>query len=120
MHRRLAPAFVLCAAIAAGFVLAACGGDNDGVTGVQAVNANCGDVKYSGSGTPSKLIVSDLPLSGDSAERSKQQNDAIVQELARRAWQAGQTQVAFQACDDSLGSILLHVVDHDLVGLTRL
>jgi branched-chain amino acid transport system substrate-binding protein len=92
--------------MAAAFALAACGGggDNDKVSGVQAIDANCGDVQYSGSGEPSKLIVSDLPLQGDSAERSKQQNDAIVQEIARKGWQAGQTQIAFQACDDSIAS----------------
>jgi len=93
------------AAIAVAIGLAACGDDNDKVDGVTAVEANCGDVQYSGSGTASKLIVSDLPLQGDSAERSKQQNDAIVQELARKGWQAGtKTQVSFQACDDSLES----------------
>src|SRR5262249_31770400 len=47
----------------------------------------------------------DLPLQGDSAERSKQQNQAIVQEIAKRGWQAGKNiQVAFQACDDSIAS----------------
>src|SRR4051812_42455194 len=91
-------------------MLAACGGgDNDNnneVKGVQAVEgADCGDVQYSGSGEPSKLIVSDLPLGGDSAERSDQQNKAIVQEIAKRGWQAGQNiQVAFQACDDTIES----------------
>jgi branched-chain amino acid transport system substrate-binding protein len=104
--RRLVPALLVAAAIAAALVLASCGGGDDNkVSGVQAVSANCGDVQYSGSGEPSKLIVSDLPLQGDSAERSKQQNDAIVQEMARKGWQAGNnTQVAFQACDDSLAS----------------
>jgi branched-chain amino acid transport system substrate-binding protein len=107
VDRRLALVLAACAAIAAGLVLAACGGNgNNEVKGVQAIEgADCGDVQYSGSGTPSKLIVSDLPLRGDSAERSKQQNQAIVQELAKRGWQAGQdTQVAFQACDDSIAS----------------
>ena len=75
------------------------------MSGVQAVDADCGELQYAGSGTPSKLIVSDLPLRGDSAERSKQMNDAIVQEIARKGWQAGSgIQVAFQACDDSLAS----------------
>jgi branched-chain amino acid transport system substrate-binding protein len=107
--RRLVPALLIAAAIAAAFLLAACGGsDNDTTTqvgDVQGIDANCGNVEYHGSGKPTKLIVSDLPLQGDSAERSKQQNDAIVQELARKGWQAGNnTQVAFQACDDSLAS----------------
>jgi branched-chain amino acid transport system substrate-binding protein len=104
--RRVAPALPAMAAIAASFLIASCGGGDDNeVTGVQAVTANCGEVQYHGSGEPSKLIVSDLPLQGDSAERSKQQNDAIVQEMARKGWQAGNnTQVAFQACDDSLES----------------
>ena len=74
------------------------------VSGVKGVEANCGDIQYAGSGDAHKLIVSDLPLQGDSAERSKQMNDAIVQEMARKGWQAGDTQVAFQACDDSLAS----------------
>ena len=92
------------AAIAAALVLSACGGGSSNVTSVKGVDANCGDIEYSGSGHPDKLIVSDLPLQGDSAERSKQMNDAIVQEMARKGWQAGSTEVAFQACDDSLQS----------------
>ncbi len=106
LPRRPLLALVACAAIAAGLALAACGGgdDNGDVGDVQGIDADCGDVQYSGSGTATKLIVSDLPLKGDSAERSKQQNDAIVQEIARKGWQAGQTQVAFQACDDSIAS----------------
>ena len=103
MSRRLVLVLVASVTIAAGLLLAACGGGGK-VTSVQAVDANCGDIEYSGSGHPDKLIVSDLPLQGDSAERSKQMNDAIVQEMARKGWQAGNTEVAFQACDDSLAS----------------
>ena len=103
MSRRLVLVLVASAAIAAGLLLAACGGGGK-VTSVKAVDANCGDIEYSGSGHPDKLIVSDLPLQGDSAERSKQMNDAIVQEMARKGWQAGNTEIAFQACDDSLAS----------------
>jgi branched-chain amino acid transport system substrate-binding protein len=105
--RRLVLVLVASAAIASGLLLSACGGgDDDGETkGVQAVEANCGDVQYGGSGDASDLIVSDLPLQGDSAERSKQQNDAIVQEMASQGWQAGpDIQVAFQSCDDSIAS----------------
>lgn len=109
MFRRPVHALVACAAIAAGLVLVACGGDGDGSSDklgdVSGIQADCGNIEYHGSGTPAKLIVSDLPLKGDSAERSKQQNDAIIQELARKGWQAGNDiQVAFQACDDSIAS----------------
>ena len=110
MLRRLVPALIGAAAIAAALGLVACGGDDDNDTttqigDVQGIDADCGSIEYHGSGTPTKLIVSDLPLKGDSAERSKQQNDAIIQELARKGWQAGnKTQVAFQACDDSIAS----------------
>jgi len=99
-------ALAILLATAAAFSIVACGGgDHKNAGAVQAVSANCDDVKYSGSGTPSKLIVSDLPLQGDSAERSKQMNQAIIQEIARKGWQAGpDIQVAFQACDDSIAS----------------
>jgi branched-chain amino acid transport system substrate-binding protein len=109
VSRRLTAALVAGAALAAALLLAACGGGGGGSTtdkigDVQGIQADCGNLEYHGSGTPTKLIVSDLPLKGDSAERSKQQNDAIVQELARKGWQAGNTQIAFQACDDSIAS----------------
>jgi branched-chain amino acid transport system substrate-binding protein len=104
VRSRLALAVGVTAAIAAALAISACGGSSR-IGDIQAVNADCGDVQYAGSGEASKLIVSDLPLKGDSAERSRQMNYAIVQELARKGWQAGQqTQVAFQACDDSIGS----------------
>jgi branched-chain amino acid transport system substrate-binding protein len=103
VFRRPVLVLVASATIAPGLLLTACGGGGN-VTSVKGVDANCGDIEYSGSGHPDKLIVSDLPLQGDSAERSKQMNDAIVQEMARKGWQAGNTEVAFQACDDSLQS----------------
>ena len=104
MSRRLALVLGAAAAVVAALAISACGGDSK-IGAIQAVDADCGDVQYAGSSDASKLIVSDLPLKGDSAERSRQMNNAIVQELARKGWQAGQkTQVAFQACDDSIGT----------------
>ncbi len=101
---RLGLASAAAAALIAALAISACGGGSQ-IDAIQAVNADCGDVQYAGSGDAQKLIVSDLPLKGASAERSRQMNDAIVQEIARKGWQAGQKiQVAFQACDDSLGS----------------
>jgi branched-chain amino acid transport system substrate-binding protein len=103
MSRRIALTLIALAAAALAVGLIACGDEDNEVTGVQTIDRdNCDEAQYGGSGTPSKLIVSDLPLRGDSAERSKQQNDAIVQEIARKGWQGGGEQVAFQACDDSI------------------
>jgi branched-chain amino acid transport system substrate-binding protein len=104
VSRRLALALGAAVAVVAALAISACGGGSK-ISGIQAVDADCGDVQYAGSGNASKLIVSDLPLKGDSAERSRQMNNAIIQEIARKGWQAGQkTQIAFQACDDSIGS----------------
>jgi branched-chain amino acid transport system substrate-binding protein len=71
-----------------------------GVTPVA--SSACGPVQYGGSGTAQALIVSDLPLQGDSRRRSLQMNDAIRIVLEGANWRAGSRNVAFQACDDSL------------------
>jgi branched-chain amino acid transport system substrate-binding protein len=70
-----------------------------GVTPVA--SASCGAVEYAGTGVPAALIVSDLPLRGDSRERSQQMNDAIRLVLEGAGWHAGGVAVGFQACDDS-------------------
>jgi branched-chain amino acid transport system substrate-binding protein len=99
-------AFASGAAAALVFALAISGcGNGSHISAIQAVEADCGNVQYGGSGDASKLIVSDLPLKGDSAERSRQMNLAIAQVLSSKDWQAGPgIDVAFQACDDSVGS----------------
>jgi branched-chain amino acid transport system substrate-binding protein len=71
-------------------------------TAVTAVGSSaCGPLEYGGKGTAEALIVSDLPLQGDSRQRSLQMNDAIRLVLEGAHWQAGGTKVAFQPCDDS-------------------
>jgi branched-chain amino acid transport system substrate-binding protein len=65
-------------------------------------SAACGLAQYGGAGVPEALIVSDLPLQGDSRRRSLQMNDAIRIVLEGANWKAGSRNVAFQACDDSL------------------
>ncbi len=70
-----------------------------GVTGIG--SSACGAVEYGGGGTAEALIVSDLPLHGDSRQRSLQMNEAIRLVLEGAKWQAGARNVAFQACDDS-------------------
>ena len=104
MRPRLALASGAAAALLAALAISACGGGSH-ISDIQGIDADCGPLQYAGSGDAQKLIVSDLPLKGASAERSRQMNAAIIQELARKGWQAGpKIQVAFQACDDSLGS----------------
>ncbi len=71
-----------------------------GVTGVD--SPACGPVVSGGPLTEAKaLIVSDLPLQGDSRQRSLQMNEAIRLVLENAGWMAGGSPVAFQACDDS-------------------
>jgi branched-chain amino acid transport system substrate-binding protein len=61
----------------------------------------CGPVQYGGAGAAEALIVSDLPLQGDSRRRSLQMNDAIRLVLEGSSWRASGRNVAFQPCDDS-------------------
>lgn len=70
--------------------------------GVTTVDSSaCGPLQYGGAGDPEAIVVSDLPLQGDSKQRSKQMNDAIRLVLEGANWQAGGVKVGFQACDDS-------------------
>jgi branched-chain amino acid transport system substrate-binding protein len=104
LSRRL-PILSLAAALLLAVIgVLALGGDsraaNAGVTAVD--SPACGPV-LSGTGlaTTQALIVSDLPLQGDSRQRSLQMNTAIRTVLADANWQAGGRQIGFQACDDS-------------------
>jgi branched-chain amino acid transport system substrate-binding protein len=83
-------------------VFAVSGDSRAADAGVTAVDSSaCGPVQYGGSGAAAALIVSDLPLQGDSRRRSLQMNDAIRLVLEGANWRAGGRNVAFQACDDS-------------------
>jgi branched-chain amino acid transport system substrate-binding protein len=104
VSRRL-PILSLAAALLLGLAgVFALGGDSRAAdAGVAAVDSSaCGPVQYGGSGAAQALIVSDLPLQGDSRRRSLQMNDAIRLVLEGTSWKAGGRNVAFQACDDSL------------------
>jgi branched-chain amino acid transport system substrate-binding protein len=70
-------------------------------TATAVASTACGSVQYGGKGQPEALIASDLPLQGDSKQRSLQMNDAIRLVLEGSGWQAGGVKVGFQACDDS-------------------
>jgi branched-chain amino acid transport system substrate-binding protein len=70
--------------------------------GITAVDSPaCGAIQYGGNGAAEALIVSDLPLQGDSRQRSLQMNDAIRLVLEGAGWKAGTHSIAFQSCDDS-------------------
>ncbi len=94
----------LSALVLLGLAVLAIGVESRAATsGVTAVDSSaCGALQYGGSGLAEALIVSDLPLQGDSRRRSLQQNDAIRLVLEGANWKAGGRNVAFQACDDSL------------------
>jgi branched-chain amino acid transport system substrate-binding protein len=91
------------ALLLAGLTLLALGGDSRAASGAVTAVASpaCGALQYGGNGQPEALVVSDLPLQGDSKQRSLQMNDAIRLTLEGANWQAGGTKVGFQACDDS-------------------
>jgi branched-chain amino acid transport system substrate-binding protein len=101
MRTRLLISVLALSALALAAVLGtgAASGASSGATAVSL--KACAPIQYGGEGTPDALIVSDLPLQGDSRERSLQMNDAIGITLESAHWQAGNTSIGFQACDDS-------------------
>lgn len=104
---RITRLFLVIAALVAvsGFMVACGSSDNSSDDSSQTPGltlANCGDVEYGGSGDFDSLIVSDLPLQGDSETRSTQMNAAIKQVLQDNNWTAAGVKVGFQPCDDSI------------------
>jgi len=98
------PSVGLAAVLLAGLAVFALSGPSRAAqpTAAPVASAACGSVQYGGKGQPEALIVSDLPLQGDSKQRSLQMNDAIRLVLEGANWQtAGGVKVGFQACDDS-------------------
>lgn len=100
MTHRLPIAVCLSLSLLLGFALL-----DSGASAAPAVTAvgspSCGAIQYGGPGAAEALIVSDLPLQGDSRQRSLQMNDAIRLVLEDAGWKAGGRSVGFQACDDS-------------------
>lgn len=68
---------------------------------VGVASPNCGPVQYGGPGAPSGVIVSDLPMVGDSAQRSSQMVTADLLALEQAGWRAGSVPIGFQACNDA-------------------
>jgi branched-chain amino acid transport system substrate-binding protein len=101
MRSRLAPSVLVVAVVATVSVLGVSAATGAATDATPVALKACGPVQYEGTGAPSELIVSDLPLRGDSRQRSTQMNDAIRLVLEGAGWKAGTTAVGFQACDDS-------------------
>ena len=102
MSLRLPNLAVAALLLAASAIFALGGHSRAASPGVTAVaSPACGPVEYGGKGQPQALVVSDLPLQGDSKQRSLQMNDAIRLVIEGAGWQAGGVKVGFQACDDS-------------------
>ncbi len=101
MRIRLLVSLLALSALAFAAVLGtgAASGAGSGVTAVSL--KGCAPIQFGGEGTPEALIVSDLPLQGESRQRSIQMNDAIGLVLETAHWRAGHTSIGFQACDDS-------------------
>lgn len=100
LPKTLSLAALLLAALAA-FVFGDYSSAAPGGTVTAVSSAACGPLQYGGKGSPEAIVVSDLPLQGDSKQRSAQMNDAIQLVLEGANWQAGGVKVGFQACDDS-------------------
>ena len=131
---RLTAGVLAAAAIVLVGLLIIRGSDDDNGEGefphVEALPSSaCDEVEYGGEGEPNALIASDLPMQGDSAGRSEQMVAAIRQVLDNQGWQAGQTRIAFQACDDSIpdtgewdadkckDNATNYVTDEDVIGV---
>jgi branched-chain amino acid transport system substrate-binding protein len=100
LPKTLSLAALLLAALAV-FVFGDYSSAAPGGTVTAVSTAACGPLQYGGKGSPEAIVVSDLPLQGDSKQRSAQMNDAIQLILEGASWQAGGIKVGFQACDDS-------------------
>src|SRR5215211_1875906 len=97
------PSLATVALLLAGLAVFALGGHSRAASPSATAVASpaCGPIQYGGKAQPEALIVSDLPLEGDSRQRALQMNDAIRLVLEGANWQAGGVKVGFQACDDS-------------------
>lgn len=102
MILRLTKTLGIAALLLAAIAIFAFGGSGAAGPAVTPVGSSaCGPLQFGGQGAPEAIVVSDLPLQGDSKQRSAQMNDAIRLVLEGANWQAGGVKVGFQACDDS-------------------
>ena len=97
MKRASAVLLTLVAGLAAG-----CGGEGSGADAVQA--SSCSRVLYGGEGKPDVIVVSDFPLRGFGAQKTRQMVRAIEYVLRQRGFRAGQHRIGYQSCNDTVGT----------------
>lgn len=86
--------------VACGALLVGCD-NNDAVAPVA--SRSCGELLYAGGGKPDVIVVSDFPRRGIGAEATKLMVDAIEYVLRRRDFRAGDYEVGYQSCNDTVG-----------------
>jgi branched-chain amino acid transport system substrate-binding protein len=83
-----------------GALVVGCGEQN----GVEPVALRaCTELLYEGGGKPDVVIVSDLPRRGFGADATKAMVDAIEFVLRHRDFRAGDFEVGYQSCNDTVG-----------------
>ena len=79
------------------------------VAGVEPLPASICEPPIAGAGGKADaLIVSDLPLQGDSRLKATQMAQAITFALRERGFRAGRLRLAYQSCDDALAGTGLY------------
>ncbi|MES1246237.1 MAG: branched-chain amino acid ABC transporter substrate-binding protein, partial [Actinomycetota bacterium] len=64
-------------------------------------SSSCGPIVYKGSGSPTYIIASDLPLQGAIRKQTVQISRAMIWALQQKGWKAGSATIGYQSCDDS-------------------
>jgi len=64
----------------------------------------CSPLQYKGSGSPDKIIASDLPLQGANRALTTEMAASVQFILSQHGWKAGKYKIGFQSCDDSTAS----------------
>jgi branched-chain amino acid transport system substrate-binding protein len=102
----VARAILVCAvAVAVGFALPACGGEDENereLPTARAIQASgCAPMKYRGEGRPDLVIAASTVLQGQFIEHGVQIAQALNLVLDERDWRAGDYTVGLQLCDET-------------------
>jgi branched-chain amino acid transport system substrate-binding protein len=90
------------ALVAVAAVFASLSGTAQSASKVNALpSSSCGPIVYKGSGSPTYIIASDLPLQGAIRKQTVQISRAMIWALQQKGFKAGSVTVGYQSCDDS-------------------